>query len=253
MEVIFHRLLMKLFGIVGNDLKHSPSAKIYNAAFKKLGIDAHYLPFQVEKAHFKNLLLCMKLVDLAGLNITAPYKIAVLPLLEKLDASAKAAGSVNTIAKRGDRWVGFNTDGEGFVQALKQQRDVSPRGLRVTILGNGGAARGIAAALKAKGAKEILLLGRTKKNLKKILSKTDLLIQATPVQPSCPFELLPKEALVADIVYHPTVTPFLRKARKAKRKTLDGLWMLVHQANANLKLWTGEEVDPNWLRQIALG
>ncbi|MDO8494854.1 MAG: hypothetical protein Q7S68_05905 [Deltaproteobacteria bacterium] len=243
---------MKLFGIIGKNLEHSPSAKIYNAVFKKFGIEAHYLPFQVAQPHLKNLLRCMQLIDVAGLNITAPYKMAVLPFLEKLDVSAKTAGSVNTIAKKNNRWVGFNTDGEGFVTALKQQASLSPRGLRVTILGNGGAARGIAAALKAKGAKKIHLMGRNKKNLKKILPQTDLLIQATPVAPACPFALLPKEALVADIVYHPTVTPFLKKAQKAKRPTLDGLWMLIHQANANLKLWIGQTADPDWLRQIAL-
>lgn len=244
---------MKLFGIIGKPLDHSLSAKLFNAIFKKWRMDCRYLPFQVEKSGLKNLIVCMKLVDVEGLNITAPYKEAVLPFLDGLDPFAKKCGAVNVIVRRKNRFIGMNTDGPGFVQALKKIGKVDPKNKQIAIIGTGGAAKAIAAALKAAGAKQIVIFNRHAKKIKyqRVFPNIDVLIQATSAQPKLPLQLLPKRALVCDIVYKPPRTKIILQAKKLNLKTMDGLWMLVFQAALNFKLWTGKKVDPHGLRKIA--
>lgn len=266
---------MKLFGIVGKPLDRSLSPKIFNALFKKMGLPHRYLPFQVEKTHLKNLILCMKLVDVAGLNVTAPYKEAVLPFLERLDATARRSGAVNTIVRQKNRFVGFNTDGSGLLKALSERKGFHPKGKKVVLIGAGGAARGIAAGLAGAGAAHIAVLNRNRvragravsflrskfsrtgwsflglgqKGTRSLFSRADLLVQATPAPLLLPLESLPKSALVCDIVYQPLQTKLLRYARKLGLSTLDGLWMLAYQAQENMKLWTGIDIDPAWIRR----
>ena len=264
---------MKLLGIIGKPVERSLSPAIYNSIFKKTGLPWRYLPFQVEKNHLKNLIVCMKLVDLCGLNITVPYKEAVLPFLDRLDSSAQKSGAVNTIVRRGNRFIGFNTDGDGFCNALKEQMGVFPKGKTIVLIGAGGASRGIAAALAKRGVKNIVLLNRslnkakkarahlkkyfpktewdafsfTPKNLKKSLAMADILVQATPVDLKLPLQWLAPKAIVCDIRYQKGPTPLLKEAKKRKLKTLDGLWMLAHQASLNLKLWVGIHIRPGKL------
>lgn len=266
---------MKIFGLIGKPIHHSPAPKIFNAVFKKLNLAHRYLPFQVEKEHLKNLILCMKLVDVHGLNVTIPYKESVLPFLDSLDVSAKQSGAVNTIVRRKNKFIGYNTDGIGFVEALREQKNFNPRGKNIVILGAGGAARGIAAALAKAGASTISILNRhpvrakkaasflkkqfpktifhgfglNQKGQRDLFAKADLLVQATSAHLTVPLEHLPKKALVCDIVYKPLQTKLLNQAQKLKLPTLDGLWMLVFQAKWNLKLWTGADVDATWLRR----
>ena len=265
---------MKLLGIIGKPLDHSLSPKMFNAIFKKWNWPYRYLPFQVERAHLKNLIVCMKLVDVAGLNITAPYKEAVLPLLDKLDISAKQCGAVNTIVRRKNQFIGFNTDGEGFVMAMKVACGVSSKNKRVIIIGAGGAARAIAASLAKSGAKKIIFLNRhplrarkAANSLKKYFPKTewkgyaltsgqcrrhfpetDIAVQATSASLKLPIPYLPKKSFVCDINYWDKKSPLLRNAKRLSLKTMDGLWMLVYQASLNLTLWTGKKIKPSSLK-----
>lgn len=245
---------IKLLGIIGKPLDHSLSPKIFNQIFKKLKLPYRYLPFQVDKKHLKNLIVCMKLVDVEGLNITTPYKKAVIPFLDYLDPFAKKCGAINTIVRKKNLFIGFNTDGPGFVQSLKKVGKVNPKNKRVAIIGSGGAAKAIAAALAEAKAKKIVIFNRNSKKTKyrRIFPNVDILIQATSIQPKLPLHLLPKWALVCDIVYHPLWTLTLKKAKKLKLKTMDGLWMLCFQATMNLKHWMGKKVAPLLLRKIAL-
>lgn len=258
---------MKLYGIIGKPLDHSLSPKFFNALFKKYRRECHYLPFQVEKPHLKNLIVCMKLVDVYGLNVTAPYKEAVVPFMDRLDPAAKKCGAVNTIVRRKHRFIGYNTDGAGFLKALRLRRKISPARKKIVILGAGGAARGIAGALAGAGAREIIFLSRhpgrarkTARDLKKYFRKTkwggekwsrshfrraaaqtDLLIQTTPAFVQLPLQFLPKEAIVCDVIYHPRRTPLLKQASRRRLKILEGRWMFDYQAEANWKLWMGKK------------
>ncbi|MDP2599753.1 MAG: shikimate dehydrogenase [Deltaproteobacteria bacterium] len=264
---------MKLLGIIGKPVENSFSPEIYNSFFKRIGLPWRYLAFQVEKKYLKNLVVCMKLVDLYGLNITAPYKETVLPFLDRLDPSARESGAVNTIVRRGNRFIGFNTDGDGFCNALKEQKKIVLKGKTIAVIGAGGAARGIAAALAKRGAKNIQLLNRnlykakkgaahlkkhfpktrwtalalTLKNLKKSFTTADILVHATSADLKLPLQWLGPKALVCDIRYQKGLTPLLKAAKKEKLSTLDGLWMLAHQASLNLKLWTQKNIPPGKL------
>lgn len=229
---------MRLFGIIGKPLDHSPSPRLYNTFFKKQHLDCRYLPFQVEKKYLKNLLLCMKLCDVYGLNVTTPFKEAVIPFLDGLDKSSKVSGAVNTIVRKKNKFVGYNTDGAGFLKVVKAKKIIA-------IIGAGGAARGIAAALAGAGAEEIIFFNRHPARAKKaavffkkhflktkwltsplsLSSKIDLVIQTTPVFVSLPKKLLSKTVRTFDIVY--------------TRNQRDGLRMLKAQASLNLKLWMG--------------
>lgn len=266
---------MKLFGIIGKPLAGSLSPKLFNVIFKQRNLPYRYLPFQVEKAHLKNLILCMKLTDVEGLNVTAPYKEAVVPHLDLLDASARRAGAVNVIYRRGKKFVGGNTDGEGFCKALGFKLKWKPADKTITLIGAGGAARGLACSLAKAGAQKIYILNRKPKRAKRLASffkkqfpktkwfarpltksalrrsfpETDLLIQTTPGLKPLPIVLLPAHAIVSDIVTHPKITPLLRQARKKHFKTLDGRRMLLFQAALNLKIWTGLSLKPQSLRR----
>lgn len=264
---------MKLYGIIGKPLDHSLSPKFFNALFKKFRMECRYLPFQVERVHLKNLIACMKLVDVYGLNVTAPYKEAVIPFLDGLTEAAKKCGAVNTIVRRRHQFIGHNTDGSGFLKALQAKGKMSPAKKRIVIIGAGGAARGIAGALAAAGAQEIIFLSRHSRQAKKaarhlqkyfrktsvkvsplttpaakrLFPGTDVLIQATPAFVKLPLKFLPKHAIVCDVIYQPRRTPLLKQASRWRLKTLEGRWMFLYQARANWKLWmekNGWKVTP---------
>lgn len=247
---------MKLFGIIGSSINESPSPDLYNTVFKKLGLSRRYIPISVGKREFPNLIRVMQVMDFAGLNVTIPYKEKIILFLDGLDKSAKLCGAVNTIVQRGNQFIGYNTDGAGFVAALRAQKKCSPRGKRILILGSGGAARGIAAALASHNAKEISFLGRNKAKTKRLVhffrkkfpktewkaglaEEIDLVIQTTPVSPHFPFDKLPSTTIVCDIRLHPLRTNFLKRARQAGLRTMDGRGMFLHQARLNIKLWAG--------------
>ena len=131
----------KLFGIIGKPLQHSLSPKIQNRLFQQHKLPYIYLPFCLEEKHLKNLREVMRLCDIWGLNVTAPYKIKVLRYLDNLDKSAKEAGATNTIVRRGDKLIGYNTDGAGWWQSMKENTNFNPKGSFAIIIGAGGAAR----------------------------------------------------------------------------------------------------------------
>lgn len=223
-----------MFGLIGNPLDTSPSPRFYNSFFRKHRLNARYLPFEVEARYLKNLVTCMKLVDLQGLNVTIPFKEKVIPFLDGLDRSAKLCGAVNIIVRKKNRFIGYNTDGPGFLIALNKHRRFDPKNKTIVILGAGGAARGIAAALASKGAEKIFILNRhlsrarraaafLRKNFPKtewaarplsFKTWTDLTVQTTPAP-------LRRKGPLFDIRVH----------------TREGRGMLFCQAQLNLKLW----------------
>lgn len=257
---------MRLYGIIGERLEKSLSPKLFNSLFKKSGDEARYLPFEVDRKHLKNLVICMKLVDVDGLNVTRPYKKRVGRFLDRLDPLARKSGAVNCIVRRKNRFLGCNTDGPGWVKAFREKcaaplRGGSPggatlKGKRVTLIGAGGAAAGIGTACREAGARVTVLnrSGRHQRlrqnNFRKIFPKTDVLIHAVPVDLDLPLELLPKTAVVSDLRYNPHATKLIRSAKKRKLKTLDGLWLFVYQGAENFRLWTGKRVSPDRLRAL---
>lgn len=260
----------RTFGVIGDPIEHSLSPVIHNAAFKAQRINAVYLRLHVRPKDLRQVMVAMTLADIEGCNVTTPHKQTIIQYLDKLDKSATAAGAVNTVYLRGKKWVGANTDGVGFIAACKR-RKVILKGKTVTLLGAGGAASGIAAALLGAGVRRVILLNRSiararalQKKLtphsrveiqsagltttayRRFFPETDILIHATSQgmnkTPAItfPLHLLPKHAVICDCQYHPSrTTPLMTKAQKLRHPVVNGLDLLLGQAAESYKLWTG--------------
>jgi shikimate dehydrogenase len=226
----------------------------------------------------------MRALNIRGLNVTIPHKIAVIPFLDNIDLLAEKIGAVNTIVNDGGILTGYNTDATGFLQALAE-RSVEPRGKKVLLLGAGGAARAIGFALADVGAYLVILnrkeefswaetLARrigeaynvpvgvgelTRENIAEAITDSDILVNATSVgmtpnanQSPVPDGLLCSNLVVFDAVYNPFETRLLREAKEAGAQTIDGLEMLVWQGALAFQLWTGQAAPVEIMRKAAL-
>jgi shikimate dehydrogenase len=257
----------KLYGIIGNPVRHSLSPLIHNRALKRMGINAAYLAFEVDdvEAAVKGI----RGLGLQGVSVTLPFKTHVMSHLDNVDTMATKIKAINTIINEDGRLIGHNTDWSGAMAALDEKIDL--RGKRVHLLGTGGAARAIGFGLKQKGC-EVTLFYRSAERAAGLAEElgfdhrplaslatldrldADVLINATPVgMHPCddvspvPKNILQKGITVMDIVYHPLRTVLLREAEEQGCQTIHGLEMLAHQGAAQLELWTGKKAD---VRQI---
>ncbi len=258
----------KLYGLIGDPVRHSLSPAMQNAAFEAVGVNGVYLAFKVPPNSLQSALQGLKAAGVAGFNVTIPHKIPVIRYLDGLDLSAASLGAVNTVVNKANRLIGYNTDGAGAVEALRRA-GVRIDGLCAVILGAGGAARAIAYSLAPK-VERIVLLNRTgsralslARELEKALkvdvkgvrltadsliesiSSADLLVNATSVgmYPKAGESLVDKNLLrsdmvVFDVVYNPVETKLIRDSRAVGAKTVDGLAMLLYQGALAFELWT---------------
>ena len=271
---------LKKAGVIGNPIHHSKSPVIHNYWLKKYGISAGYEAYEVESENLKRFIITLKDNGFSGVNVTVPHKVAVMELMDELSEAAKKAGAVNTVVVREDGTLfGHNTDGFGFLANIEEKKpDFDVKQAPVAVLGTGGAARGICAALVLAGVSEIRLVYRTKEKAEKIASSVGgnfrlvewskketilddvgLLANATTLGMNGfdPLEIdlsgLNASAVVADLVYSPLQTALLKQAREKGHITADGLGMLLHQARPAFQAWFGimPEITPE-LREIVL-
>ncbi len=256
------------FGVVGRPIEHSLSPALHNAAFDATGIDAVYLPFGAESAD--DFQAFAKAFPVAGVSVTAPFKRDFVSVLANEDAQVRRTGAVNTLKAEGPAWRGRNTDGEGFLAPL-DERGVSLRGCRVLVLGTGGAARSVVAALGDRGAR-VRVVGRSPARAEEVASlgsgvavaaptcgDWDLLVNATPVgtwpsvdQSPVAAAVLRGGGIVYDLVYNPPDTQLLREAARAGCVVIGGLDMLVAQAAAQFEWWTGRPAPTDAMRAAAV-
>lgn len=244
---------MNLACIIGWPVAGSLSPRMHNAAFAALGLEWTYVPLAVREEAIADAVGLLRLLDVRGANVTIPHKRAIVSSLDALAGDAAAVGAVNTLVREGDRFVGHNTDGEGFLRALAAE-GWSPDGARALVLGAGGAARAVAYALARAGARvsvaarrperagEVASLARGIEAAEwEGLPAADLVVQATPARTGLPVEQLAlgPEVVAVDLLYLPPETPFLAAARRAGARASDGLGMLLHQAALSFELWTG--------------
>ncbi|MBM4305962.1 MAG: shikimate dehydrogenase [Deltaproteobacteria bacterium] len=261
----------ELYGIIGNPVRHSLSPIIHNGAFRRMGLNAVYLAFEVND--LEEAIGGVRELGLRGVSVTLPFKTQILPYLDQIEGVASKIRAVNTILNEGGRMIGHNTDWEGALQALETKVDL--KGKRVILLGAGGAARAIGFGLKEKGC-QVIIFNRSQ-NRAKILAKElgcfhhplssfeemdgDILVNATSVgmypldaESPIPKEILEEGMVVMDIVYRPLQTRLLREAAERGCMTIDGLEMLAHQGAAQLEIWTGKKPNPleikNDLRRV---
>jgi len=272
---------VKLFLLIGHPVEGSLSPAMHNAAFKSTNLDAIYVQVDVLEKNLADAMNGIRAMEIAGFNVTIPHKISVMNFLDELDGSARSTGAVNTVVNRRGKLVGFNTDGEGALRALKPAVP-SFRSKRVVLLGAGGAARGIAMSLAKAGA-ELTITNRTigrakalasvieqktksevsvvpakKPSLKKAMKEADILINATSVGMSpdvdrtlATADMMHKGLVVNDIVYKPLQTRLLKEARKAGAKTVSGLGMLVNQGALSFEIWTGKKAPIDVMEKAA--
>ncbi len=274
----------RVCGLIGDPVEHSMSPVMHNAAFREIGIDYLYLPFRVKKEELSKAIEGMRALNMRGLNVTIPHKVAVLQFLDELDNLAEKIGAVNTIVNDDGVLKGYNTDGAGFLQALLE-KGIGPEGKNIVILGAGGASRAISFTLADRGAhlvilnrlleldwakelasrisqtfaQEVTALELNRENLARVLDKTDILVNATSVGMSpntdeTPFDsdLLRPDIIVYDIVYNPIKTRLLREAEMIGAKTIDGIDMLIWQGAIAFEKWTGQKAPVKLMKQEAI-
>lgn len=255
-----------LAGVIGSPIAHSKSPALHTHWLKTLGISGHYIPIDVAQDDLEQVIRMLPKMGFVGVNVTVPYKEKVMKLADLVTDRAALIGSANTLIFRKDGKIhADNTDSYGFIQNLRQKApDWDPKAGPAAILGAGGAARAVIAALVEVGVPEILISNRTKGRAEQLQSDFgkrlrvvdwvqagNMLEEATTVinttslgmvgKPPLrvPLDGFKKGALVTDLVYAPLMTHFLNEADKAGCVTVDGLGMLLHQAVPAFERWFG--------------
>jgi shikimate dehydrogenase len=254
-------------GVLGDPVRHSLSPVLHNAAFRALGLDWAYLAFEVPAPQLPAAVAGVRALGLVGCNVTMPHKAGVAALVDRRSPVADALDAVNTVVRRGDELEGHNTDGDGFLDALRIDEGVDPAGQRCLVLGAGGAARAVVLALAGAGAADVVVVNRTPSRAEAAATLAGpvgrvggaeeaegatLIVNATPVGmvhaapgpggdalPIDPARLGPGQ-LVVDLVYDPPTTPLMVAAEHRGAAVANGLGMLVHQAAHAFTRWTGE-------------
>jgi shikimate dehydrogenase len=270
----------RIAGLLGWPVAHSRSPVIHNHWLEHYGIPGRYVLFGVPPEKLEAAVRGIATLGLRGCNVTTPHKQAIFPLLDRVDDLARRIGAVNTVVVEKDGTLtGFNNDGNGFIQSLK---DVDPQWRPdtgpVLVLGGGGAGRAVVASLAAQGAKEIRLANRTLDKAKEIAETVGAVVKVVPWEAredaldgvamlanatslgmagKPPLEIslarLPKRALVGDLIYIPPETPLLAAARARGNITVNGLGLLLNQARPAFNAWFGvmPEITPALKQAIA--
>lgn len=259
-------------GVLGWPLEHSLSPAIHNSAFRSVGLDWSYFPWPVHPDALGEAVGGLRALGAAGANVTMPHKEAVIEHLDELEGDAGATQAVNTVHNLNGRLVGHNTDVGGFRDLLIEDIGFKAAGTAALVLGSGGAARAVVKALADDGADVVVVARRTEmaEKLREVadlevvgwdvaaprLGDADLIVNATPLgmQGEIPLEdaAFRSGQTVVDLVYNPPVTPLITKARAAGADAWGGLGMLVHQAAAAFRIWTGQEPPLDVMSAAAL-
>ncbi len=266
----------KLVGLVGWPVGHSLSPQMHNAAFDALGLNWRYLPFPVAPAFLEQALAGLPALGIHGVNVTIPYKQAILPYLNTIDPIAEKLGAVNTVmihlqSGRDPVLHGTNTDLTGFINTLKQGGFNDFKGKRALVIGSGGAARAVVYGLINEGIHEIAIINRSTDSAQELVNdfaglchkltvypldehhlvlnaeQSDLMVNTTPLGTWPEMEMsiwpedipIPSRLTVFDLVYNPLETKLLRQAERSHAVTISGLEMLVQQGGQAFQIWTG--------------
>lgn len=260
-------------GLLGYPIQHSLSPWIHNQFSEQINQLSEYQLFEISQDKFNDNVSELKFKKLDGFNVTVPYKQRIIPYLDELDIYADEIGAVNTVVCKNNKWIGYNTDGLGYVVGLKSAYPHLFSGdKKVLVLGAGGASRGIYYALCKEKFAAVDLANRTVEKAahlldlnqlkdaksevfsfteaEKNLANYDLVIQTTSVgmkpndsEKIIGLDLLSKGTVVSDIVYQPFTTRLLREAKTRGALIHHGHHMLLYQAKLAFELWSGQQVD----------
>lgn len=262
------------FGLIGYPIKHSLSPWIHKQFLTRSGLTGDYSIIEIDpNSNISESITALRKMELDGFNITVPYKQTIIDYLDDLDESALQIGAVNTVLCKNNRWIGYNTDGIGYVRSLERKYPeiMNRKTDSVLILGAGGACKGIYHGLLANGYRHITLANRTKQKAEAIanaenvitleeaqqnITKFGIIIQTTsvgmkPHQADAVIDLygINRDTIVSDIVYQPLMTTFLNQAKQLGAKVHLGHTMLLYQAQYAFEIWTNEQSDMTGLDQ----
>ena len=271
----------RLAAVVANPIKHSISPFIHNSAFEATNTNGVYLAWEVDATELAETVANIRRYQMYGINLSMPYKEQVIAYLDQLSEEACLIGAVNTVVNREGTLIGYNTDGKGFFKSLPSFK-ISKK--RLVLLGAGGAAKAILAQAILDGVSQISVFVRSSsmektrsylekiqnatgfrvdlfaledvQNLQDSITQADLLVNATSVgmdgssQPIPTSIVLPEKLLVADVIYQPFETPFLKWAKEQGNEAINGLGMLLYQAAEAFELWTGKEMPTDQIWEL---
>lgn len=273
----------KLTGLLGYPLKQSFSPEMHNRNFENLGLDYYYIPMEVENDQLEDVLKGLKNLNFAGFNVTKPNKVKVIEYLDEVNELAQKIGSVNTVKNVNGKLVGYNTDGEGFVESLRAEMGINPKGTKFTIFGAGGASKAISVTLAYQGAEQIIILDKytevaqelvdhinkdvapcaklamlEDESIKESVADCEVLINASGVgmYPYLEYTPVKKEWLnpsivVCDCTYNPLKTRLLVEAEEVGCKTLNGIGMMINQGAKAFAIWTDMPAPVKEMGEIA--
>ncbi len=276
-------------GVFGDPVAHSLSPEMQNAALRACEVDAQYGRFHIRANELRSALRVLRSLDFVGVNLTVPHKIAGFAQIDEADESATRAGAVNTIRVRDRKLIGSNTDGEGFLRAIRSEFSVDVRDLRVMIIGaGGGTGRAIAWQCALENCERLVLVNRTfekadalaerlrpffmeprvlgpatrleaitleESAIRMQLADTDLIVNATPLGMNSsdpapiPARLLAPHHMVFDCVYRPSKTALLHAAEQAGARSANGILMLLHQGALSFSIWFDREAPIDAMRK----
>lgn len=259
---------MYQFRLIGYPISHSLSPWIHEEFLRQTNLTGTYQLHEIKD--FAAEIAAFKQEKINGFNVTVPYKEKIIPYMDELDESAKIIGAVNTVLVKDGRWIGYNTDGVGYIRALQEAYPITKdmKDKRIVILGAGGAAKGIYAACKLQEAGNIVIANRTTEKAQQIialykgknddvavslanvspyLEQADIIIQTSSVgmKPHIhdvivPLPTLKRSVIVSDIVYQPMETAFLKQAKQQGVQIHYGHTMLLYQAQYAFEIWTNK-------------
>jgi shikimate dehydrogenase len=265
----------RLCAVFGSPIAHSASPAMHNAAFAALGLNWRYLAFEVNPKNLRAAIEGAKAMNFAGINLTVPHKLLALEMIDELDESAKKWGAVNTIKFDEKGAIGFNTDADAIISALREDLKMELRGAKVLLLGAGGAGKTAALKLALEKVAELFLVNRTEEKAGAVAGEiierfpsvkvstgfpktdVDLILNATSLglseNDSSPLDekqfSLKRTRAVYDMIYRPAETKLLAAAKKSGCKTANGLGMLLHQGAKAFEIWTGKPAPFDVMRK----
>lgn len=275
----------RLTGLLGSPVAHSVSPLMHNEGFQALGLDYAYLCFEVQESEMEEAVRALKLLNVRGFNCTMPVKIRMCELADQLSEAAKLIGAVNTVVNENGVFIGHNTDGIGFMEAVRTYgHDMA--GKKMTLLGAGGAATAMAVQAALDGVSEIAIFNRKTRSwnrgqqlvdrinahtrcraslydlddetvLKRQLADSYILVNGTPAGMAPNVDALPiKEVsslheglIIFDAIYNPRETRLLQEGKKRGCIVHNGMYMLLYQGAAAFKLWTGQDMPIERIRE----
>lgn len=269
----------KFYAVIGDPIAHSLSPQMHNEQFQYFGVNAHYLPLHITAENLRVAIQGLKAVGISGFNVTLPHKVAIMDLLDEIDPLAKAIGAVNTVVHLNGKYIGYNTDGVGFLEGLLSL-NIPLENKKILIIGAGGAARAIYYTLASQGYTNIDITNRTIEKAQLLINQCvyqtnshsislqqaeeqlgnyDCIIQTTCVGMKDTLNEMPislrnlrKDTICSDIIYNPKKTKFLIEAQNRGAIIQNGLEMFINQGAVAFEKWTHIKANREMMKQTVL-